>query len=65
LMGAAGAARALSRSPLFPQWRTAHDHNSQAVDSQLGSELADRERAAGAALAMDDLVGCLLAGTIP
>jgi non-specific serine/threonine protein kinase len=64
LMGAAGAARALSRSPLFPQWRTAHDHNSQAVDSQLGSELADRERAAGAALAMDDLVGCLLAGTI-
>lgn len=60
LMGAASRIRALTRGPLLPQWQAAHDHNTAAIDSQLGRGLADIERATGAELTVDDLIDSVL-----
>jgi predicted ATPase len=61
LMGAAASARALTLCPLLPQWEMAHGRNREAIDAQLGRDLADRERAAGAELVIEELCDTLLA----
>jgi predicted ATPase/DNA-binding winged helix-turn-helix (wHTH) protein len=61
LMGAASRVRALTRCPLFPQWNVAHRRNRDAIDAQLGRDLADRERVAGAEFVIEDLIDTLLA----
>ncbi len=61
LMGAASRVRALTRCPLFPQWNAAHRRNRDAIDAQLGRDLADRERAAGAEFVIEELIDTVLA----
>jgi non-specific serine/threonine protein kinase len=59
LMGAAARIRDITGMPLLPQWRHPQAEHQRIIESRLGRDAAALERAAGAAVPVDDLMPLL------